>query len=354
MDFGINLATSADSWKVVKRAEELGYVRAWFYDTQLLNADMFVAMAAAAMQTAKIRLATGVLIPSNRIAPVAASALASLNALAPGRIDFGISTGFTARRSMGLGPVKLADMKEYIRVVQGLLAGTTLEWTFEDRRRKIRLLSSETGVYNVADPIPLHISALGPRGRRLTAELNAGWIYATGNVTVARAAIADMQSAWREAGLDPAGRVATAFTGGCVLSEGEAYDSPRVKAQTGPHATIALHNLVEIKEYGDMGRPLPRELAPLLERYRQIYEKYDPADARYLSNHRGHLMFLRPEEHEICTAELIRMLTFTASRAELQSRIRELGASGYNHFAINIRHGHPEMLEEWADVFSGV
>ncbi|TMK77307.1 MAG: TIGR03842 family LLM class F420-dependent oxidoreductase, partial [Actinobacteria bacterium] len=39
MDFGINLATSADSWKVVKRAEELGYARAWFYDTQMLNAD---------------------------------------------------------------------------------------------------------------------------------------------------------------------------------------------------------------------------------------------------------------------------------------------------------------------------
>ena len=118
MDFGINLATSSDSWKVVKRAEELGYARAWFYDTQMLNADMFVAMGAAAVQTSRIRLGTGVLIPSNRIAPVAASALASLNALAPGRIDFGISTGFTARRTMGLRPVKLEDMAEYIRIVQ--------------------------------------------------------------------------------------------------------------------------------------------------------------------------------------------------------------------------------------------
>lgn len=182
MDYGINLATSADSWKVVKRAEALGYTRAWFYDTQLLNADMFVAMGAAAMQTSKIRLATGVLIPSNRIAPVAASALASLNALAPGRIDFGISTGFTARRTMGLGPVKLADMKEYIRIVRGLLAGETLDWTFEGKRRKIRFLNPEIGAFNVTDPIPLHISALGPRGRKLTAELGAGWIYATGNV----------------------------------------------------------------------------------------------------------------------------------------------------------------------------
>src|SRR5947209_20316083 len=147
MDFGIQLATSAHHWKVVKRAEELGFTHAWFYDTQLLNADMFVAMAAAAMQTSRIRLGTGVLIPSNRIAPVAASALASLNALAPGRIDFGVSTGFTARRAMGLGPVKLDDMKAYIRIVQRLLAREIVEWTFEGKRRKIRFLNPELGVF---------------------------------------------------------------------------------------------------------------------------------------------------------------------------------------------------------------
>lgn len=354
MDYGINLATSADSWKVVKRAEELGYTRAWFFDTQMLNADMFVAMGAAAVQTSKIRLATGVLIPGNRIAPVAASALASLNALAPGRIDFGISTGFTARRAMGLGPVTLGDMREYIGIVQRLLAGETLEWTYEGKRRKIRFLNPELGVVNVKDPMPLHISALGPRGRKLTAELGAEWLCATGNMAHARAGIADMLAQWRGAGVDPAGRVATAFVGGCVLKDGEAADSPRAKAQTGPHATITLHNLVELEEFGNMGRTLPPALAPLLERYREIYRKYEPADARYLSNHRGHLMFLRPEEHEVCTADLIRTLTFTATSPELRERIRELGAAGYTHFAIHIRHGHPEMLEEWADVFAGV
>ena len=354
MDFGINLATSADSWKVVKRAEELGYARAWFYDTQLLNADMFVAMGAAAVQTSRIRLATGVLIPSNRIAPVAASALASLNALAPGRVDFGISTGFTARRTMGLGPVKLDDMKEYIRIVRGLLAGDTLEWTFEGRRRKIRFLSPELGVVNTRDPIPLHISALGPRGRALTAELGAHWLTATGNMAHARTAVEAMRTAWRAVGVDPATRVATAFTGGSVLKDGEAADSPRARAQTGPHAMVALHNMVEAAEFGNMGRGVPRELMPLLERYRQIYEKYEPADARYLSNHRGHLMVLRPEEQEVCTAELIRALTMTATKAELQERLRELGRLGYTHFAVSIRHGHPEMLEEWADVFEGV
>jgi len=197
-------------------------------------------------------------------------------------------------------------------------------------------------------------SALGPRGRALTAELGAHWLTATGNLEHARSGIAAMQAAWRAAGVDPATRVATAFTGGCVLRDGEAADSPRARAQTGPHAMVALHNMVEAAEFGNMGRGVPPALAPLLERYRQIYEKYEPADARYLSNHRGHLMVLRPEEQEVCTAELIRTLTMTATKPELQERLRDLSRAGYTHFAVSIRHGHPEMLEEWADVFAGV
>ena len=354
MNADIFLAPFADSWKIVKRAEELGYTRAWFYDTQLLNSEVFVSMAAAAMQTSRIRLGTGVLIPGNRTAAVAACGLASLNALAPGRIDFGVSTGFTARRTMGVRPVKLADMEEYIRVVRGLLAGETLEWTFEDARRKIRFLNPEIGAINITDPIPLHVSALGPRGRRLTAKLGAGWIHATASVAHATAALGDMQAAWRDAGHRPGDLHATATIAGCVLAEGEAADSARAKAQAGPTATIALHSLVERDQFGDLGRPIPPQLAPLVERYRQIYLGYEPADARYLSNHRGHLMFLRPEEGEICTAELIRATTFTATRAELRERMRELGRAGFDHAGVTIRYGHPEMLEEWADVLEGV
>jgi 5,10-methylenetetrahydromethanopterin reductase len=164
MDIGINIGPFADSWKLVKRAEELGYSRVWFYDTQMLNADVFVAMTAAAMHTSRIRLGTGVLVPSNRIAPVAACALASVNALAPGRVDFGIAVGSTARSAMGLGPVKQADLAEYIRIVQALLRGETTEWDFEGKRQKIRFLNPEIGTIRIGDPIPLHVSATGNRG----------------------------------------------------------------------------------------------------------------------------------------------------------------------------------------------
>src|SRR6202790_4238773 len=145
MRFAIAIPTDADSWRVVRRAEELGFSRAWFYDTQMLSADPFVAMAAAAMKTTRIRLGTGVLIPSNRLAAVAANAFASLNKLAPGRIDFGIGTGFTGRRAMGLGAVKLADMEEYIHTVTALLREETVEVEIDRKKRLIRLLNPELG-----------------------------------------------------------------------------------------------------------------------------------------------------------------------------------------------------------------
>ena len=140
MEFGIALATAADSWKVVERAEALGFSHAWFYDTQMLSADCFVSMGAAAVKTSRIRLGTGVLIPSNRIAPVSANGLATLNKLAPGRIDFGVGTGFTGRRAMGLGALKLNTMEEFVRVVMGLLAYETIETEVDGELKKIRFL----------------------------------------------------------------------------------------------------------------------------------------------------------------------------------------------------------------------
>ena len=354
MDYGIALATHADSWRHVKRAEELGYAGASFFDTQLLNADVFVAMAASAMQTKKIKLMTGVLIPSNRIAPVAASALGSLNALAPGRIEFGISTGFTGRRTMGLKRVKLADMKEYIRIVQALLRGETTEWSFEGQRRKIRFLNPEIGAINIKDAIPLYISATGPNSRKLVAELGAGWICPIGNPQLGVNAMADMKKQWQAAGRDLKDLHTVAEIGGCVLKDGEALDSARVKDQAGPSAIMLAHDWVEHADFGSARGAMPPPLAPYVEKYRKVYEKFEPADARYLVNHRGHLMFLKPEERDIVDANMIKTFSWTAPKAELQQRLRQLKDAGFQHCSVQIRHHMPEMVDEWWDVFKGV
>src|SRR5262249_50113832 len=221
MDFGIGIATSRYSWKLAQRAEELGFTHAWFFDTQMITGDCFVAMAAAALKTSRIRLGTGVLVPSNRIAAVTANALATLNGLAPGRVDFGIGTGFTARRAMGLGSMKLAEMEEYIRVVYGLLAAETVETKLEGKDRKIRFLNPELGLFNTKDEIPLHISAYGPRSQALTARLGARWKCFIQDVPGALGAVQGMQQTWGGAGHAPSDLYATAWVCGCVLQPGE-------------------------------------------------------------------------------------------------------------------------------------
>src|SRR5215468_7352092 len=149
MDFGIGIASGVDGWKAAARAEALGFRHAWFYDTQMLSADVFVSMALAAVKTTRIRLGTGVLVPTNRIAPAAANGFATLLKLAPGRVDFGVGTGFTARNTMGLPPMRLADLREYVRVVQGLLAGETVQWQAEGGERTVRFLDPSSGLLAV-------------------------------------------------------------------------------------------------------------------------------------------------------------------------------------------------------------
>ncbi|MCX7381948.1 MAG: LLM class flavin-dependent oxidoreductase [Alphaproteobacteria bacterium] len=351
MQFGIALATDSDSWKVAARAEELGFGHAWFYDTQMLSADCFVAMGAAAVKTSRIRLGTGVLIPSNRIAAVTANAFASLNKLAPGRIDFGVGTGFTGRRAMGLGAIKLSEMAEYIRVVMALMQGEMVETSIEGQRRKIRFLNPELGLINTTDPVALHLSAYGPKAMALTAKLGAGWINFVGDEAGGAKAMEGMRTAWTAAGRDPAGLGAVAFALGCVLEAGEALDSPRAMAQAGPRAAVLLHRAADEALSGlPNTSPIPPDVAEEVAGYVAMARGFTPHDAPWIENHRGHLMVLKEAERRFVTPDLIRRTTFTGTQNALVERIGRLHDAGYTQFTVQLTPGQESAIEDWAAV----
>ena len=351
MEFGIGIATSGESWKLAQRAEELGFTHAWFYDTQMITADCFVAMGAAALKTSRIRLGTGVLVPSNRIAAVTANAFATLNAMAPGRIDFGVGTGFSARRAMGLGGMKLADMEEYIRVVYGLLNGETIETQIEGKQRKIRFLNPDAGLINIKDPVKLHISAYGPKSQALTAKLGAAWKTFISDVQGGITAIDAMKKDWGAAGRSAADLYTTAWACGCVLQPGEPADSPRAMAQAGPRAAVLLHRAADLDMTGWKNTSdVPESVQKNVDGYLEIARKFEPADARYLTNHRGHFVFVKPEEKPFVDAELIRRTTFTATEQELTQRIEALRDAGWNQLVIPITPGEENAIEDWARI----
>ena len=123
--------------------------------------------------------------------------------------------------------------------------------------------------------------------------------------------------------------------------------------EAGPLTAVMFHNLAD--EVGAMGgRNLPEgPLSNVASQYFATHDQYEPKDARYLTNHRGHLMFVRPDETHL-TPELVQATTMSGTSDELVERLIGLKEAGYQELTIQLVHGHETALEEWAEVFAKV
>ncbi len=186
MDYGIVVPTYIDMWREVQAAEEAGFSHAWFPNSQLIWSDCYAAMALAAEKTSRIKLGTLVSIPSNRIAPTTASAIATINKLAAGRVVLSLGTGYTGRNTMGLPSDPVADFREYTQQVRGLLNGEDVLFREGKRDRWIRLIHADHADFiNLGDPIPIYLAAKGPKAMGVVGELGDGWVTSGGGPWIA-------------------------------------------------------------------------------------------------------------------------------------------------------------------------
>jgi 5,10-methylenetetrahydromethanopterin reductase len=160
-----------------------------------------------------------------------------------------------------------------------------------------------------------------------------------------------MQQSWDHGGNDIVDLSAVAFALGCVLQPGEALDSDRAMAQAGPRAAVLLHRAADEALSGlPNTSPVPPELAEPIAGYVELAKDFKPADARYLANHRGHLMKVKDLERPFVTAEMIRRTTFTGTQADLVERIAAIRDGGYTQFTIQLVPGHEAAIEDWARI----
>lgn len=175
-------------------AEDLGFSMVGVADSQSVFREMYATMALCAQATRRVRIGPTVTNPITRHPAVAASGIATVDEIAPGRAFFGIGSGDSAILNLAERPSTLADMRAYIQTVRAL--HTTGEATWRDR--PVRLTW-------VKKPIPIYLSAEGPRTLELAGEIADGVIVNVGlEPSLVRDAVAHVHAGARRAGRDPA------------------------------------------------------------------------------------------------------------------------------------------------------
>jgi 5,10-methylenetetrahydromethanopterin reductase len=348
MEFAIAYPARPDAWQDVVIAEDNGFTHAWFYDSQMIYSDVYVCLALAAEHTKRIKLATGVAIPTNRIEPVTAHSIATINLLAPGRTILGIGTGFTGRNTMGLPPVPLGQIRSYIKMVRSLLQGEEVMYRDGKHERVIRFLHPHHGYINLRDQIPVYLAADGPKALELVGELADGWVTVLSGPERFREKFESVKKGAQRAGRSVENLPNAVLTSGCVLRDGESATSARVIERMGPFAIVFLHALWE---QSAVAAALPAPLTKLWERYRDEYvaKMKTPADKRYLEVHEGHLIYLKPGEEKYVDDALVRSMTLTGRGDEIIARLKALEMAGVKQVAIQVvwPYGR-EMIEDFS------
>jgi len=159
-----------------KRAEELGFEAIFFADSHMNNVDPYQAMAMCAASTKKIRFGTAVTNMVYRDPTITANSFATLNEISEGRAIIGIGTGDGPVYSLGRTATKLSDFERGLQMIRDLLHDRGISVPKTKERASGGTVALKVG----KRPVPIYISAEGPRTLRLAGRICDGVILGAG------------------------------------------------------------------------------------------------------------------------------------------------------------------------------
>jgi len=281
----------------VVEAEKMGYTRAWLYDSPALYSDIWMLAALAADRTSTIGIGPAVLVPNLRHPLTQASAIATLEHLAPGRAVVAIGTGFTGRMAMGQKPLTWAYTRRYIEQLRALLRGDKVEVD----GAIVQMLHNERYAPDFPITTPIIIAANGPKGLAVAHDLGDG---------VMTIGAGDPSFSW-----------CSVLAFGTVLDEGEDPNtSPRVLHAAGPAMTVVYHALYE-------GNPESVDALPGGPEWRAALEQL-PENERHLAVHKDHLDRVTERDRPLFNGDILRSFSWTGTAGELRPRLDALEAAG--------------------------
>jgi 5,10-methylenetetrahydromethanopterin reductase len=268
IQFGVGFAANvpvADVIEAARLAERLDYDMFWVTDSHLVVREAMVILGALAASTSRIGLGPGVSHLAGRHPSVIASAMATLDDLAPGRIRLGFGVGDSGPLNLGVPRSSLHDLEQAVIGIRALLKG-------EEAAGATRPLRLNYVQKRQTSPVPIYVAASGQRTLRMAGRV-ADAALVSGLPDELAGSIALIREGERDAGR-PAGSTRILFwTTACVDTEREAARA----AVRGSVARRAMNTFSRLAREGT----LPEDDRVALEKLQAAHQKGYQWDTSY-------------------------------------------------------------------------
>jgi 5,10-methylenetetrahydromethanopterin reductase len=283
---------------LIKLSEDRGFSTAYVGDSQMIWREPYVLLGAAAVQTERITLATGVTNPVTRDLGVIAAAWATLYEMIGDRLRLGIGIGDSSVETLGKQPSTLANLERSVEVIRSLVSGKTMK--SPETNSEIRLTYAKEGAY-----IPIYPAVSSPKIHRLAGKIGDGAIVLVGvDSQFLKASRKELEAGASEAGktLKERNFRVVCWVPCSIQDNGHAARSA-VKA----HVARILK------------RKLPFELdAPTMEIVTEIRRQYEYYQHMVVGTAHG----------ELVSDELVERFAIAGTPAEAHDQLRRLAATG--------------------------
>jgi probable F420-dependent oxidoreductase len=201
LSFGVTVLPDPPASRLVellRLAEQHGFDYGWTYDSHILWQEPYPLLTLAAQATSRLHLGLNVTNPGTREPTVTASAFATLQDITGGRMIMGIGRGDSARRTIGLQPVKVAEFERQVTVIRDLLHGRKVEWN--DAEIELTWLQ---GLDAPLEPVPVYVAGYGPKVLAIAGRVADGVVIQLADPEIVEWIVGQVRRAAEEAGRDP-------------------------------------------------------------------------------------------------------------------------------------------------------
>lgn len=217
VQFGVGFAPNVPVAQVIEAArlaERLEYDVFWVTDSHLVGREAMVVLGALAASTQRINLGPGVSHLAGRHPSVIASAMATLDDLAPGRIRLGFGVGDSGPLNLGVPRTSLRELEQAVVDIRTLLQGS--ETPGSTRPLRLNYVKKRD-----TNPVPIYIAASGERTLRLAGRV-ADAVLISGMPEKLSGSIELVRAGEREAGRLAGSARILFWTTACVAHDGQA------------------------------------------------------------------------------------------------------------------------------------